>query len=263
MMLIFAISVLQPDLVVHLAAQSHVPTSFEKPGLTWDINVMGTLHLFESIKTHAPDAGILFVSSSEIYGKSFLGGTPLKEDASFKPQNPYAASKAAADIMAGQYAEQGLRIIRMRPFNHIGVGQRSEFVVPAFASQIAKIESGQQEPVLLVGNLDAQRDFLNVVDVVSAYVLALENMDSLPPGLALNVCSGVPRRISDVLNCLLGLSQIDIQVRLDPLRMRPSDIPVAVGDCSALVNRINWSPKVTFKQTLQNILNEWRQKVVL
>ena len=163
--------------------------------------------------------------------------------------------------MAGQYAEHGLRIIRMRPFNHIGVGQRNEFVVPAFAAQIARIEAGLQDPVLMVGNLDAQRDFLDVFDVVAAYVSALERIDSLPTGLALNVCSGVPRKISDMLSGLLQLSEFDIEVKRDPTRMRPSDVPLVVGDCSALSRYLGWKPQVSLKQTLLNVLNEWRDKV--
>jgi GDP-4-dehydro-6-deoxy-D-mannose reductase len=256
-----AIKALPPDLVVHLAAQSHVPTSFAKPELTWRINVLGTLNLFEALKAHAPDAGVLFIGSSEEYGKSFQCGKPLDETALLQPQNPYAASKAAADIMAGQYAAQGLRVIRMRPFNHIGIGQRSEFVVPAFASQIAKIEAGVQEPILKVGNLEAQRDFLDVRDVVGAYVAALEHMDSLPPGLALNVCSGVARKISEILEGLLSLSDSDIEVTQDLNRMRPSDTPLAVGDASASAEYLEWKPRISLEQTLKEILNEWRAKV--
>jgi nucleoside-diphosphate-sugar epimerase len=163
--------------------------------------------------------------------------------------------------MAGQYAAQGLRVIRMRPFNHIGVGQRSEFVLPAFASQIARIEAGVQEPILQVGNLEAQRDFLDVRDVAGAYVAALEHMDSLPPGLALNVCSGIPRKISTLLQGLLELSPCSIRIEEDQARLRPSDTPVAVGDASASAAYLEWEPRVSLEQTLEDILNEWRAKV--
>ena len=255
-----AIQGLQPTHIVHLAAQSHVPTSFKQPQLTWDINVMGTLNLFEAVKNYAPEAGIVFISSSEVYGKSFQIGQPLDETTLLQPQNPYAASKAAADIMAGQYAAQGLRIIRLRPFNHIGVGQRDEFVVPSFASQIARIEAGCQEPVLRVGNLEAQRDFLDVRDVVRAYVSVLEQIDNLPVGLALNICSGIPRKISVLLHGLLELTNCTIDVKKDPARLRPSDTPVAVGNAEAVSHYLNWQPQIPLNQTLSEILDEWRTK---
>ena len=251
---------LRPTHVVHLAAQSHVPASFENPRLTWDINVMGTLNLLEAVKKHAPHAGVLYVSSSEVYGKTFQCGHALDETSLLQPQNPYAASKAAADIMAGQYAAQGLRIIRMRPFNHIGPGQRREFVVPAFASQIAQIEAGQQKPILKVGNLEAQRDFLDVRDVVRAYVIALEKIATLPAGLALNICSGVPRPISTLLDGLLDLTKCPIQISHDPERMRPSDTRRAFGDSSAAVRYLGWKPQIPLQQTLREVLNEWRNR---
>ncbi|MGC9520046.1 MAG: GDP-mannose 4,6-dehydratase [Desulfuromonadaceae bacterium] len=255
-----AVRILQPDYVIHMAAQSHVPTSFKNPHLTWDVNVMGSLNLFEAVKTHVPRAGILFISSSEVYGKSFQSGQALDEASLLQPQNPYAASKAAADIMAGQYAAQGLQIIRMRPFNHIGPGQRHEFVVPAFASQIARIEAGQQDPILKVGNLEAQRDFLDVRDVVRAYVIALEKIYTLPAGLALNICSGVPRPISTLIQGLLDLSECHIEISQDPERMRPSDTKLAFGDSSAAARYLGWKAQFPLQQTLLDVLNEWRTK---
>lgn len=256
-----SISDFQPTHIVHLAAQSHVPTSFQKPELTWQINVMGTLHLFEAIKQYVPQSSVLYISSSEVYGRSFKTGQPLDENALLQPQNPYAASKAAADLMAGQYAAQGLRVIRLRPFNHIGPGQREEFVASAFAAQIARIEAGQQEPVLRVGNLDAQRDFLDVDDVVSAYVQALESADFLSPGLILNICSGKSVSIGNLLNILLGQSNLSIQVESDPAKMRPSDTPIAVGCASAAQKNLNWKAQVSLEDTLESVLNDWRKVI--
>ncbi len=247
-----------PTHIVHLAAQSHVPTSFDQPELTWNINVMGTLHLFEAVKKYVPGAGILFISSSEIYGYSFQGGTALGENALLQPQNPYAASKAAADLMAGQYAAHGLRILRLRPFNHIGPGQREEFVASSFAAQVARIEVGQQPPVIRVGNLIAQRDFLDVRDVVQAYVLALEHLFNLPTGLVLNICSGQPRKIEDLLTVLIKQSTVPISVEIDPNRLRPSDTPLAVGVATAAQQSLGWSASIPFEQTLRDVLNYWR-----
>jgi GDP-4-dehydro-6-deoxy-D-mannose reductase len=258
-----AVRTLQPDYVIHMAAQSHVPTSFKNPHLTWDVNVMGSLNLFEAVKTHVPRAGILFVSSSEVYGKSFQSGQALDEASLLQPQNPYAASKAAADIMAGQYAAQGMQVIRVRPFNHIGPGQRSDFVVPAFASQIARIEVGRQEPVIKVGNLEAQRDFTDVRDVVAAYVAVLERVYTLQAGAIFNICSGRPRRIADLLDMLMDLSMCRIDVRRDSGRLRPSDTPVAAGDPAAALRCLEWRPEIDLEQTLQDILNEWRAKARL
>lgn len=256
-----SVAAFRPTHVVHLAAQSHVPTSFAKPELTWRINVMGSLNLLEALNRYAPGVGVLYVSTSEVYGRSFQSGKPLDECALLQPQNPYAASKAAADLMCGQYAAQGLKIVRLRPFNHIGSGQREDFVASAFAAQIARIEAGLQHPVIKVGNLDAQRDFLAVDDVVEAYCLALEKISNLPSGQVLNICSGVPRKIDDLLRGLLAQTKMDIKVEIDPARMRPSDTPFAVGHFAAALKYLDWIPKKSFEDTLAAILVEWRNKV--
>ena len=256
-----SIAAIRPTHVIHLAAQSHVPTSFAQPELTWNINVMGTLYLFEAITTYVPEAGILIISSSEVYGKSFQAGIALDENALLQPQNPYAASKAAADLMAGQYASQGLHVLRIRPFNHVGPGQREEFVVSSFAAQIARIEAGLQSPVLHVGNLQAQRDFLDVRDVVRAYVLALEHIFDLPTGLVLNICSGVPQKIEELLFSLLAQASLSIKVEVDTARMRPSDIPLAVGIAGLAKQHLGWQAEIGFEETLVAVLDDWRAKV--
>lgn len=256
-----SVAAFRPTRVVHLAAQSHVPTSFAKPELTWQINVMGTLNLFEALRRHAPAAGVLYVGSAEVYGRSFQRGAALNENAILQPLNPYAASKAAADIMAGEYAARGLRVVRLRPFNHIGPGQREEFVAAAFAAQVARIEAGLQEPVLRVGNLEARRDFLDVADVVRAYVLALEKIDTLPPGLVMNLCSGTVRRIGDLLDGLLALAARAVRVEPDPARLRPSDTPVAAGSADVAAEYLGWRPEVPFETTLRSILDDWRRRV--
>lgn len=256
-----SIKTFAPTHVVHLAAQSHVPTSFKDPEETWRVNVMGTLNLFEALREHTPSAAVLYISSSEVYGHSFRHGVPLDESALLQPRNPYAASKAAADLMAGQYAEFGLRVLRIRPFNHIGPGQSENFVASAFAAQIARIEAGQQAPVLRVGNLDAQRDFLDVEDVVRAYALALDRLPELPAGLVLNLCSGQPRRIRELLDSMLAETSCIIQEEVDHARMRPSDTPFAVGLAQAAHRHLGWSPAIPFQKTIQALLNDWRQKV--
>ena len=250
-----------PTHVVHLAAQSHVPTSFRDPAGTWEVNVMGTLYLLEAVRKHVPDATVFYVGSSEVYGRSFQLGEPLAETALLQPQNPYAASKAAADLMCGQYAGQGLRTIRLRPFNHIGAGQSEDFVASAFAAQIARIEAGLQEPVLRVGNLEAQRDFLDVEDVVRAYVAAVDRAPNLEPGLVLNLCSGSPRRIRDLLDMLLAQTQAFIRVEAEPARMRPSDTPYAVGSAEAAKAHLGWEPRIPLQETVRALLEDWRQVI--
>jgi GDP-4-dehydro-6-deoxy-D-mannose reductase len=250
-----------PTHVVHLAAQSHVPTSFKDPLGTWNVNVMGSLHLFEALRIHTPAAAVVYVSSSEVYGRTFQSGAPMDESAQFQPQNPYAASKAATDIMAGQYAEQGMKILRFRPFNHIGPGQSHDFAASAFAEQIARIEAGLQTPILHVGNLEAQRDFLDVDDVIRAYTLALEKIQDLPTGLAMNLCSGQPRKIREILDLLLAQTDCVIQEEIDPSRMRPSDTPCAIGLAQKAQQYLGWSPRIPLQQTLANLLDDWRKRI--
>ena len=256
-----SVAAFKPTHVIHLAAQSHVPTSFAKPELTWNVNVMGSLHLFEALKQHCPSALTVFVSSSEVYGRSFASGVPADERTVLQPMNPYAASKAAADMMAGQYAELGMKILRLRPFNHIGPGQREEFVASAFAAQIARIEAGLQRPVIRVWNRDSRRDFLDVADVVQGYVAALEHGTTLAPGEVINLCRGETWQISTLLRQLLDLSCVAIAIEQDPKRMRPSDIPIAQGSAAKARQLLGWTPAIALEQTLKNVLDDWRDKV--
>lgn len=258
-----AVFTARPTAVVHLAAMSHVPTSYENPERVWDVNLLGTLRLLEAVKRHSPDAVVLVVSSSEVYGRSFAGGHALDESALLAPRNPYAVSKSAADLLAGQYSETGMKVVRLRPFNHVGPGQSADFVVSAFASQIARIEKGLQEPVMNVGNLDAKRDFLHVKDVVSAYLEIIKNADSLEPGEVFNVCSGIPRAIGSILQDLLAMSSIPISVQQDETRMRPSDTPLAIGSAELLKSKLNWNPVISWEKTLQETLDYWRSSLAV
>jgi nucleoside-diphosphate-sugar epimerase len=248
-----------PDACIHLAAISAVAAARQDPGLAWRVNLMGTLRLAEMLR----EAGCLlvFASSAEIYGASFRAGTPLDETALPAPQNTYAATKAAADLALGAMAADGLRLIRLRPFNHTGPGQTESFVVPAFAAQAARIAAGLQPPVLKVGNLDAMRDFLDVRDVCAAYVAAIARAESLPPGAILNVASGAPHRIGDVLADLMGLAGIAPRIEPDPARMRPSDIPTAAGDAGLARAALGWAPAIPWPTTLRDVLADWSARV--
>ncbi|HPF34761.1 MAG TPA: GDP-mannose 4,6-dehydratase [Candidatus Krumholzibacteria bacterium] len=249
-----------PDVVLHLAAQSHVPTSFRDPLGTWRVNALGTLTLLEALRELGSDAAFVLISTAEVYGDAFAAGTPVPETAPLAPRNPYAASKAAADDLVRAAACER-RTLVLRPFNHVGPGQREDFVLPAFAAQIARIEAGLQDPVLRVGNLDARRDFLDVRDVLEAYALVLDRLDDLPSGAAFNVCSGSTRRIGSLLDDLLARSDARIVVEQDPERLRPSDVPVACGDGGALREAVGWAPSTPWEETLARVLEDWRRRV--
>ncbi len=253
-----AVARCRPDAIVHLAAQSHVPTSWQNPAATWRTNLDGTRHLLDAVSRHTPRAVVLHVGSSDSYGAAFGAGEPIDEATAPLPLNPYAASKAAADIMAYQYAAGGLSVIRARPFNHTGPGQRENFVLPAFAAQVARIEAGLQPAVVETGNLDAERDFLDVADVVSAYLALLALPAAYQRGQAYNIASGRPRPIRDYLNRLLALSDSAITHRLDPARQRPADIARAHADIGAIQAVSGWRPQVGLGEMLKRLLDDCR-----
>jgi len=256
-----AVAQAQPAHVVHLAAISHVPTSFSEPLLTWQTNVMGSVNLLEAIRLHAPKAFVLFASSSEVYGAAFKSGQPVDEQTRCEPLNPYAASKLAAESAFLEHFRQGFKGVIARPFNHIGAQQSADFVTASFARQIALIEYGLQAPVLKVGNLQASRDFLDVHDVCDAYLELLKLTSRTNYPRCMNIASGHPRKISEVLDLLLSLSGARIKVELDPQRLRPSDIPVAAGSSQRLNETTGWQPTLSLEHTLGELLNYWREKV--
>ncbi|MGD1994545.1 MAG: GDP-mannose 4,6-dehydratase, partial [Anaerolineae bacterium] len=181
------------------------------------------------------------------------------EETPLRPLSPYAVSKVAQDMLGLQYhLAYGIEVVRLRPFNHTGPGQSPRFVVPAFASQVARIEVGLQEPVLFVGNLDVWRDFTDVRDIVRAYVLAATEAK---PGQVYNLASGQPQSIREMLESLLDLSPVEIQVEVDPDRYRPADMPVAYGSAEKFHRHTGWEPEIQFEQTLQDVLTYWRKQV--
>ena len=257
-----AIAEAAPTHVVHLAAITHVPTSFKEPLLTWQTNVMGSVNLLQALQYHAPKAFVLFVSSSEVYGASFKKGIALDENSQCQPFNPYAASKLAAEAAFNEYFRQGHPGVIVRPFNHIGAQQSADFVTAAFARQIALIEAGQQLPVVKVGNLLAERDFLDVQDVCDAYVSLMQLSDQAATyPRCMNICSGKPLKIQTMLDALLDLSSKSIEIIEDPARMRPSDIPSAFGNNAAIKHTIGWEPSIDLRETLAKLLDYWRAQV--
>jgi GDP-4-dehydro-6-deoxy-D-mannose reductase len=248
----------QPTHVMHLAGISVISQANRDVRRTWDVNTQGTLNVILAIKGGAPTCRLIFCSSAQVYGGSFRSGKPLAEDAPLDPENIYASSKAAADILVGQMAKDGLRAIRLRPFNHTGPGQLPELAVASFASQIAAIERGDQEPVMKVGNLSMRREFLDVRDVVDAYMRSIQRFDSLSNGAVFNIASGDAISVDAILKMLLTMSSKEIKVTPDPTRMRPNDTPIMVGNAEAARRALEWAPRRRVADTLKSVLDYYR-----
>ncbi len=253
----------RPSHVIHLAALAAPSDALADPQNAWRIHVQGALHMAHAILDAAPDCWFIHIGSGLVYGESAKSGLPLDETALLAPVDDYAVTKAAADLALGALAQRGLKSLRLRPFNHTGPGQTEAFVVAAFAAQIARIEAGMASPVIRVGNLDAERDFLDVRDVAKAYTLAVRKSDTLKPNTILNIASGIPRRISDVLDWFLRHSRMKIAVEQDPERVRPSDLPRIVGDAERARKTLGWTPEHAFEDTLAAILDDCRHRVAM
>lgn len=248
----------KPDAIYHLAAQSSPRLSFQIPAETLQNNLLSQLNLFQSCLTLNIKPHILIVGSADSYGMVKPENLPVTEQTPFRPANPYAVSKAAQDLLGLQYfLSHKLPILRARPFNHIGPGQRQGFVATDFASQVARIEVGLQEPILTVGNLTAKRDFTDVRDVVRAYDLL---MQFGTPGEAYNICTGHSHSIQYLMETLIKLSRIPIEVRVDQARMLPADIPDIRGDSTQLRQVTGWEPTIPFERSLSDILDDWRKQ---
>ncbi len=254
-----ALRVARPDLIFHLAGQPFVPESFRDPAATLQINILGALHLFQAILELQCPARILVIGSYEEYGKISPSDLPIDEHCPLRPTNPYGVSKAAQGLLALQYhLSHGIDTVRVRPFNHIGPGQSIRFVAAAFAQQIARIEHGLQPPLVQVGNLSAHRDLTDVRDTVRAYALLAEHGQS---GAVYNVGSGQAVMMQELLDQLLALSSVAVEVRPDPERMRPIDMPLVVCNHSLIREQTGWAPTIPLQQTLRDILNYWRGEV--
>ncbi|WP_242948659.1 GDP-mannose 4,6-dehydratase [Caloramator quimbayensis] len=245
-----------PDYIFHLAAQSSVALSWENPQLTININVNGTLNLLDAVRKSNKNIRILLIGSSEEYGIVKSEIISIDEDYPLNPTNPYAVSKMVQEYFALQYINAyKMDIIMVRAFNHIGPGQAPTFVVPDFAKKIAQIEKGLIEPVLFVGNLEAERDFTDVRDIVRAY---FDIITAGKSGQVYNVGSNKTYKISYILDLLLSMSNKKIIVKSDPSKMRPLDVPVIRCDNKKLVKLTSWSPQYKIEDTIKDVLNYWR-----
>ncbi|MCJ7680881.1 MAG: GDP-mannose 4,6-dehydratase [Candidatus Aminicenantes bacterium] len=249
----------KPDRIFHLAAQSFVPTSWNCPTETFAINCIGQINLFESALLLGLKPRIQIAGSSEEYGFVSPDEVPMTENNPLRPLSPYAVSKVGQDLLAYQYfMSYGLETVRTRGFNHTGPRRGEVFICSNFARQIAVIEKGKAAPVIKVGNLEAKRDFTDVRDIVRAYWLSLEKGEA---GDVYNIGTGTSYRMQEVLDLLLEMSRVTVSVEVDPKRLRPSDVPILLSDSSKFRKLTGWKPEIPFKQTLQDLLDYWRERV--
>ena len=252
-----AIGEARPDALVHLAAQTSVAAAFGRPGETFAVNAMGTLHVLEACRQAGVER-VLVVTSSEVYGRRAAADGPVPESAPLAPVSPYGASKAAQDLIGAQYWRgYDLQVVRVRAFPHTGPGQDPRFVFPSVARRIAMAEAGRGPAAIAIGNLDPTRDVSHVRDVVEAYALLLRQGAG---GQAYNVCSGVGRTIGEALDVLASLSEVAIEFRVDPARLRPAEVPWMVGDPSLARETIGWTSVRSWEETARDLLDHWRER---
>jgi GDP-4-dehydro-6-deoxy-D-mannose reductase len=252
-----ALAAVRPDAIVNLAGQASAAQSFGDPAETFRVNTAGALTLLEAGRRVVPRARFLLVGTGEVYG-SQPAGTRVPESAPFAPLSPYALSKAAADLAGAAFAEaHGLDLVRTRSFAHAGPGQDDRFVLPSFAKQIAQLERGNDEPVLRVGNLDVVRDVSDVRDVVAAYVALLARGRR---GAVYNVCRGEGVKLSDVAARLVAKARRPLRIEVDPVRVRPVDVPYLVGDPGALRGVTGDVAVLPLETTLDAVLDDWRAR---
>jgi GDP-4-dehydro-6-deoxy-D-mannose reductase len=254
-----ALAEIEPDRIFHLAAQSFVPTSWRCPGETFAINSIGQVNLFEAVLDLGLTPRIQIAGSSEEYGLVHPDEVPMKETNPLRPLSPYAVSKVAQDLLGYQYfMSYGLHVVRTRGFNHTGPRRGEVFICSNFAHQIVEIEKKLRDPVLFVGNLEAKRDFTDVRDTVRAYWLSLEKGEA---GEVYNIGTGVAYAAQEILDKLLALTEADVKVEVDPLRLRPSDVMILLSDCSKFRAISGWEPRIPFEQSLQDLLEYWRERL--
>lgn len=253
-----AVAQAQPDLIFHLAGQAYPARSWQEPANTVAVNTIGTINLLEAAVAYGRPR-VVVVTSAEMYGLVQAEDLPLTEATPPQPRHPYGVSKLAAGQLIPIYWQRyQLPAMEARPFNHIGPRQSKGFVVPDFASQLAAIKLGQQPPKLSVGNLEAQRDFTDVRDVVRAYLLLAE---SGQPGAAYLICSGRPVSIHHLLSTLIELTEVEVAIESDLARMRPSDVPCLYGSYAKLKQHTGWQPQISLRQSLADALADWLERL--
>ncbi|WJV23042.1 MULTISPECIES: GDP-mannose 4,6-dehydratase [Pseudomonas] len=249
-----------PDAVIHLAGQTFVPEAFRDPTNTFQINLLGTLNLLQALKIRGFNGRFLYVSSGDVYGLVNESDLPINERQPPCPRNPYAVSKDSAELLSLQWGmSEDWPVMIARPFNHIGTGQQNSFAITSAARQIARIKLGLQGPQVYVGDIDVTRDFLDVSDVVSAYLALLH---SGIPGQIYNICSGKEQSIRNLIEQLADIAQVEMELVEDPARLRRSEQRRVCGSAAKLQQATGWMPKTPIEQSLRAILTDWETRVL-
>jgi len=258
-LLVNVLARIKPTEVLHMAAQSAVPASFKDPVATYNANFIGTQNLLSALKETHFSGRFLFVSSAEVYGAPVETCLPVAETAAAAPLNPYAVSKLAAEALCSYFSRvEGIDVVIARPFNHIGPGQSPRFAIADFAKAIVEIKLGLRPPLLMVGDLNVTRDFTDVRDVVAAYRLLLKHGEA---GEIYNVCSGVEQRMSEAVETLCQLANVDVKVEVSADRLRKASQRRSCGNNSKLRGATNWVPQVQWRHSLRDILIDWENKL--
>ncbi len=257
------VETIRPDRIVHLAGQAYIPASVTDPASTFRTNVMGGVAVLDAalsaIRRDGTGPSVLIVSSGEVYGAVDPSHIPIGEDLPLRPVNPYAASKAAIDLIAQEYHHTfGVDVVVARPFNHAGPRQSSLFVCSDFARQFARMSLGKAPPIMNVGNLDPERDFTDVRDVVRAYWMLF---DRKTDDRIFNVCSGVAVRIGTIVEMLRELSGIPAEVIVEKGRVRPGEVSRVVGSAERVMRATGWAPAYPLRQTLADVMAYWKAEL--
>lgn len=253
------VAAVQPDRIFHLAAQSYPSASWDAPILTMRANVEGTLNLLEAARRHVPQARIHIAGTSAEYGPVQPHEVPIAETHPLRPGSPYGVSKVAAELSGLQYhASYGLHVVVTRSFNHVGPRQGDRCSIQTFCRQMAEIETGRQEAVLRVGNLEPRRDFTHTRDVARALRLLLEHGT---PGEVYNLCSGRATRMRDIVEMVIAAGRVPVRIEVDPSRLRPVDEPILQGDPRKLQAATGWQAEIGLEQIVQEVLDYWRTRL--
>lgn len=244
----------KPDIIFHLAAVSSVAKSFNDRPLTYNTNIMGTLHLLEGAKQLDKPVRFYFVSTCEVYG----GGDNLTETAPIALKNPYAISKYAAELICRDYGVENIGWIILRPFTHTGPGQGDNFVLPTIARQVVEIEKGKRPPLVEIGNTEITREFMNIGDIISAYKLSVEKCQVQE---IYNIACGKGHTLGQAIQILQSVSKKKFEVKVDAAKLRKVDIPVLTGNGEKFSRTAAWHPKIKFEKTLEDLLNYWRAQI--
>lgn len=253
-----ALAELRPSAVYHLAGSAHVADSWSHTRETFEGNVLATHHLLQGLNRHGLRPRVLVSGSATIYAPSTQ---PITESSALAPASPYATSKLAQEMLGAQaWREHGIPVVLARSFNHVGPRQTPSYVAASIARQVALIERGELPPVLKMGNLDPERDVMDVRDTVRAYRAM---MAAAAPAVPYNVCGGRPIRIGDLVDLFRARARVPIDVEQDPARMRPNDVPRLAGSHARLTADTGWQPEIPVEQTVQDLLAWWRTQIDL